>query len=79
MGLYGRGYPAGSMPAMPWLMMKGGREPGSELLALTDAEDEEDETAGAVVVVAWEDEEVVAAPAPFTLSRSGYMYLGSPS
>lgn len=62
------------MPAMLGLSMNGGRAPGTELAALTGAEDdddEEDETAVAVVVV--EEEEVGTALAPAKPNRSGYM------
>lgn len=63
------------MPTMLGLSMNGGRAPGTELAALTDAEDdEEDETAAAVVVVEQEeDEEVGTALAPLKPNRSGYM------
>lgn len=61
------------MPAILGLSMNGGRAPGAELTALTDADDdvEEDETAVAVVVV--EEEEVGTALAPPKPNRSGYM------
>lgn len=63
------------MPAMLGLSMKGGRAPGTELVPLTDAEDDddddEDETAVAVVVV--EEEEVGTGLAPPKPYRSGYM------
>lgn len=71
------------MPAMLGLSMNGGRAPGTELAALTDAEDasdEEDEMAVAVAVVEEEEEEDEGtAPAPLKPNRSGYMKLGSPS
>lgn len=62
------------MPAMLGLSMNGGRAPGTELAALTDAEgdfDEEDETVVAVVVV--EEEEVGTELAPPKPNRSEYM------
>lgn len=65
------------MPAMLGLSMNGGRAPGTELAALTDAEgddEEEDEMVMALDVVSEVEEEevgtVLAAPKP---NRSGYM------
>lgn len=63
------------MPAILGLSMNGGRAPGAELAALTDAEDaddvEEDETVVAVVVV--KEEEVGTTLVPLKPNRSGYM------
>lgn len=64
-----------AMPAMLGLSMNGGRAPGTELTALTDAEgddDEEDEMALALVAVR-EVEEVGTVLAPPKPNRSGYI------
>lgn len=65
------------MPAMLGLSINGGRAPGTELAALTDAEgddNEEDEMAMALVVVSEvEEEEVGTVLAPPNPNRSGYM------
>lgn len=72
------------MPAMLGFSMNEGRPPGTEVAALTEAEDdrdEEEETAVAVLVVGEEEEEEVGtllAPPPKP-NRSGYMLPGSPN
>lgn len=68
------------MPAMLGLSMNGGRAPGTEVAALTEAEDDnnEEEVAVVVLVVGEEEEdEVGTAHAPPKPNRSGYMQLGS--